>query len=251
MGSAASAGHAHARGVLQSVACGLNRLNKLRRSCRHGRRCREIAGALPNTAVYHDRDVVSSTLACDGAGACATRVACRLNRAEYSALRPRPLLPQDRRRTRKPSTTTTKTSFRTTGPGVRGSGFFSFTLGLLFSFPLSLLPLLFLFQLSLWVNILHSVHWRPDRRRGGEGGGDRRPGGAGRVGKVRNLLVSLCFLFVFAPFWFTMLPFGSPHALAFSADVPSDSLAAAVCTDGAPHDRALVREGRFKIKFKD
>ena len=89
MGSAASAGHAHARRVLQSVACGLNRLNKLRRSCRRGRRGREIARTLRNTAVYHGRDVVSSTLASNGASTRAPRVARRLNRAEYSALRPR------------------------------------------------------------------------------------------------------------------------------------------------------------------
>ena len=208
VGQPGSAGHVRDRGVHQTVAPVLNRAELIQPCVATTVAAREIAGALPNTAVYHDS--VSGTLACDGARhvACATRVACRLNRAEYSALRPRPLLPQDRRRTREPSTTTTKTSFRTTGPGVRGSGFFSFTLGLLFSFPLSLLPLLFLFQLSLWVNILHSVHWRPDRRRGGEGGGDRRPGGAGRVGKVRNLLVSLFFVsfFVFAPFLFTARP---------------------------------------------
>ena len=115
VGQPGSAGHVRDRGVHQTVAPVLNRAELIQPCVATTVAAREIAGALPNTAVCHDRDVVSSTLACDGAGACATRVACRLNRAEYSALRPRPLLPQDRRRTRERSTTTTKTSFRTTG----------------------------------------------------------------------------------------------------------------------------------------
>ena len=65
MGQPGSAGHVRDRGVHQTVAPVLNRAELIQPCVATTVAAREIAGALPNTAVYHDS--VSGTLACDGA----------------------------------------------------------------------------------------------------------------------------------------------------------------------------------------